>query len=1441
MRRFHWLPISLALSGSLYSTETQPAEETKPKETKLTESDNYDGTKEPQKPFVIKQSSDPKGTIYTLTSDVTIQNVSSATESPPQQPEPQPKPELEVKPEQQEQQSQQQESSSSSSSTITETPPTTTPPTTTTTTGTPTPTTTTTETTTPTTTTPTTTPITETTETTETETTTPTTTTTETPTPTPTTTETTTPTTTTTTGTPTPTPTTTTTTETTTPTTTTETTAPTTTTTTGTPTPTPTTTTQTTSTSTNTSILAFSLATTEAQQSPENGQGQENQENEEEEEEEEKKQEAEESVGPDSGPEQDQGKKDTSCFINSKGDLTFKGGGFSLTFENISLTGKGAAISNDVQSSDSSSDSSDEEDSPEEEAAAEEENDEENSRNGSDGGVSSNSNSETGQNGAQGSVSSSAPSATDSSDSGDGEGEGNSDESNTDSDRSENRDSEPNNSERSEQTQNSSVSGLQGPRATTNQRTDEEDRGDSVSSDSEGRETENSDSRAGNGVDGEQESEREEEPAAVEEPASEEPQDAALASPVALPSKADEPKEKEAAPAPEHLTTLTFTDFANLSFINAPGDSVEGGQGAIFVTNSGKSLTVFSNNDSVLFQGNCFKGGSGGAISTDQLRIENTKTKLTFENNIAKTGGAIFLSGGEGSINKNASVLFSGNKAEVTPAPKAKNADQPSGTPNRDGCGGALFSYIDTSNGASQTGVHLSNNQDVTFSGNTASEKGGAIYATKFTCDNNKELIFSNNTAGTAGGAIYAKTLIITAGGTTTFSNNSAGPRISPPEASEKPEEAARQAEGEGQVAQKVSGQGGAIAIEAGGSLTLFAKDGDIIFKGNTITTSDGETIPNAIHIGSGADIFLQASSGHTIYFYDPITIEDPKTSDTSKFVINPPTVTPAKVSSPDSSYLRMAATAAQGAGAVANTGAVVFSGEQLSAGLAGGATSTINQAIDLQNGTLVLKDGATLAVQSLTQNPNSMILMDAGTTLEAIAPAAKAGAAAATGGNLTITNLAVNLDSVTPTSKPIKIDAKGGTLTLSGDLQYRSSDGMYQNPLLASNMNVQLFDLPNNVDISNFRMVPSGAGADSGYQGTWALQPTKTPDGKTVLTAVWKAAGYRPNTTQSAFLVPNSLWGLSRDALAIQEAISTSINAKISRSLWSSSVSNFFHRDRQQDLGSGFRHINAGYLVGGNIETPSHNVFAFAVAQLFGKSKDYNLSDIKSRTYAGALYAQHIHPLVLPEFLRNHLFSRVLPKFPKDVDSIMKAQVVYARTYNDMKTKYTTTPGKSSWTNHCVAVEAANFVPMQTRHHFVNTVSPFVKLQVVYANQDSFAEVAAPDNARTFSNSHLVNVSIPFGLCMEKGSPSSPHTLSLKLTYNIDIYRNEPKCLVSMPTSGISWTTFATDLARQGVSAQASSRHRVSKNVELFSHGGCDLRSSSRGYNADCGAKYYF
>ncbi|KTF28518.1 autotransporter beta-domain protein [Chlamydia pecorum] len=1301
MRRFHWLPISLVLSGSLYSTETKPAEETKTKETKLTENDNYDGSAQEPKLFVIKQSSEPAGTTYTLTSDVTIQNVSSATESPPQQPEPQPKPEPEVKPEQQEQQSQQQESSSSSSSTITEIPPPTTPPTTT-----------------PTTTTETTSPT--------------TTTTTETPTPTPTTTETT----------------------------------------------TPTTTTQTTSTSTNTSVLAFSLATTEAQQSPENGQGQENQENEEEEEEEEKKQEAEESVGPDSGPEQDQGKKDTSCFINSKGDLTFKGGGFSLTFENISLTGKGAVISNNVADSSGSSDP---------ESPAEESSEEARVESGSSGGDASTTGSS--------SIS-------------------------------------------------SGINGIQGPRATTNQKTDEESLGDSVSSsDSEGKDTKNNEESV------KAQQEESQDPALPSEKAksAEEPgAAAALGSPVALPSKADEPKEKEAAPAPEHLTTLTFKDFANLSFINAPGDSVEGGQGAIFVTNSGKSLTVFSNNDSVLFRGNCFKTGSGGAISTDQLRIENTKTKLTFENNIAKTGGAIFLSGGEGSINKNASILFSGNKAEVSSEAKAKNAEQSSETPNRDGCGGALFSYINTSNGASQTGVHLSNNQDVTFSGNTASEKGGAIYATKFTCDNNKELIFSNNTAGSEGGAIYAKTLIITAGGTTTFSNNSAGSSVTSPKAPEKPdakkpEEAVEQAEGESEADQKVFGKGGAIAIEAGGSLTLFAKDGDIIFKGNTITNSNGEAVPNAIHIGSGADIFLQASSGHTIYFYDPITIEDPKTSDTSKFVINPPTVTPAKVSSPESSYLRMAATTAQGAGAVANTGAVVFSGEQLSAGLAGGATSTINQAIDLQNGTLVLKDGATLAVQSLTQNPNSMILMDAGTTLEAIAPAAKAGGGAATGGNLTITNLAVNLDSVTPTSKPIKINANGGTLTLSGDLQYRSSDGMYQNPLLASNMNVQLFDLPENANISNFRMVPSGAGVDSGYQGTWALQPTKTPDGKTVLTAVWKAAGYRPNTTQSAFLVPNSLWGLSRDALAIQEAISTSINAKISRSLWSSSVSNFFHRDRQQDLGSGFRHINAGYLVGGNIETPSHNVFAFAVAQLFGKSKDYNLSDIKSRTYAGALYAQHIHPLVLPEFLRNHLFSRVLPKFPKDVDSIMKAQVVYARTYNDMKTKYTTTPGKSSWTNHCVAVEAANFVPMQTRHHFVNTVSPFVKLQVVYANQDSFAEVAAPDNARTFSNSHLVNVSIPFGLCMEKGSPSSPHTLSLKLTYNIDIYRNEPKCLVSMPTSGISWTTFATDLARQGVSAQASSRHRVSKNVELFSHGGCDLRSSSRGYNADCGAKYYF
>ncbi|EPJ23902.1 polymorphic outer membrane protein, partial [Chlamydia psittaci 03DC29] len=108
-----------------------------------------------------------------------------------------------------------------------------------------------------------------------------------------------------------------------------------------------------------------------------------------------------------------------------------------------------------------------------------------------------------------------------------------------------------------------------------------------------------------------------------------------------------------------------------------------------------------------------------------------------------------------------------------------------------------------------------------------------------FTFEGNSGLTFSGNSSSKNGGAIYAKNLKIVSGGPTLFTDNTA-------------QEA-----------------GGAIAIADGGTLSLTAESGDIIFKGN----KGKDDAPNAINIGSTAKITdLRASQGSSIIFYDPIT-----------------------------------------------------------------------------------------------------------------------------------------------------------------------------------------------------------------------------------------------------------------------------------------------------------------------------------------------------------------------------------------------------------------------------------------------------------------------------------------------------------------------------------------------------------------------------------------
>ncbi|WP_201456759.1 polymorphic outer membrane protein middle domain-containing protein [Chlamydia sp. 17-3921] len=948
--------------------------------------------------------------------------------------------------------------------------------------------------------------------------------------------------------------------------------------------------------------------------------------------------------------------------------------------------------------------------------------------------------------------------------------------------------------------------------------------------------------------------------------------------------------------SPTQATPLTFSGFSTLSFIKSPSSEAAAGlgMGAVFVANRADGDAIFSENAFVTFKSNS-NTEKGGAICSHTLNMSKTKNKLTFEDNKAKTGGAVYVSGGKLSLSENTSVVFSSNKSSNkavstatsepsdTPTSDTSSTDtsntevsqpssSPEGTasvvtmlhrkamfldwrsisatgdttvvekateetevadtttpPNLDGCGGALCCYeentTENTTDKTQTGVVLSKNQSITFDNNSATASGGAIYGTKFSATENGTITFSNNTATTSGGAIYVKDCTISAGGTTTFLKNSAS-------------------------------QGGAIAIANGGTLTLSAIGGDIIFEGNTIKTADGTIVPNAIHLGDNSTMTLQADHGHTIYFYDPITIAKSTTTEIApKIIINAPTpIVPAEANSvtpvvnasilfdsASSSILPYMSASTTGT-ETPHTGTIVFSGEKLTEELLKnptGATSNLEQDVELKNGSLVIKDGAGLSVKSLKQNPDSIILMDTGTTLETTST---------DGGNLEITNLSVNIDTINPTSKPIKIavNNSSGKLTLTGSLKYHNNMGSYENPALGHDFSIPIFDLSagtgGSVDVSGFSMTPSGdLPSSSGYQGQWVLVPTVTSEGKTVLTAKWESAGYIPLPERHAFLVPNSLWNITQDTLAIQNIIATNINNAAPNNIWIAGTSNFFHRNRKASVGSGFRHIVGGYVIGGGIDIPSGNIMGIAVSQLFGKSKDYSISDIKSRVYSGTFYAQHTQSVTLPEFLRNHAFSRVLPLFPKETLVIMKAHVTYARANNDMETRYVNAQhGKSTWDNHCIAFESSNYMPIKADNHYI-TYSPFVKLQFVYANQIGFEEVAEATNIRNFSSSHLIKLSLPIGIMLEKHTESSPHAFDLTLIYNADLYRDTPECHTSMPATGVSWMTFATNLARQGFQAQVSSHHRLGRHLEVSICGGAEIRSSSRSYNADCKARYFF
>ena len=214
------------------------------------------------------------------------------------------------------------------------------------------------------------------------------------------------------------------------------------------------------------------------------------------------------------------------------------------------------------------------------------------------------------------------------------------------------------------------------------------------------------------------------------------------------------------------LTGVNFGDGTTSSHNSAAqGGAVSVAEGAV-LTLTGSSINVNSADfgggiysaGTVNLSGNTINGNratDGGAVyltSTARLNITGTDTQAFSENIASGNGGAIYA-GNQGSdmsaLNFSAPVSFSNNKAAN---------------------GGALWVY----EGSQLGGI----NSSARFSNNTA-DYGGALYvatesSSTLTLDSSAEWSFSNNKANYDGGAIYAKNADVVITGLDILEGNSA-------------------------------------------------------------------------------------------------------------------------------------------------------------------------------------------------------------------------------------------------------------------------------------------------------------------------------------------------------------------------------------------------------------------------------------------------------------------------------------------------------------------------------------------------------------------------------------------------------------------------------------------------------------------------------------------
>lgn len=185
-------------------------------------------------------------------------------------------------------------------------------------------------------------------------------------------------------------------------------------------------------------------------------------------------------------------------------------------------------------------------------------------------------------------------------------------------------------------------------------------------------------------------------------------------------------------------------------------------------------LSIDRNKQGVSIADN-FATGRGGAIFGDQyaiISISANSGTVEFLNNETKEngGGAIYLAGDAAlAIQNNSEVIFDGNKAGTNPRSVAGNG-------NHDLAGGAIHLNKRDTGDRGGASVNINGNTFLTFSNNSASGHGGAIYGreeTSIDISGNYSVVFEGNSADGKGAAIYTEgNLSIKNNGNVTFAGH---------------------------------------------------------------------------------------------------------------------------------------------------------------------------------------------------------------------------------------------------------------------------------------------------------------------------------------------------------------------------------------------------------------------------------------------------------------------------------------------------------------------------------------------------------------------------------------------------------------------------------------------------------------------------------------------